>query len=387
MAATAKPDGYTIAQIPITVIRLPLMQKTAWDAVKDFTYIVHLTGYAFGVTTKADGPFKTWADVVDFAKANPGKVTYATPGAGTSLHIGMEQIAAKAGIKLTHVPFKGDAEKQCGRARRPHHAAGGRQRLEAAGRRRHSCGCSTIWTDKRSKNWPDVPTLKELGYPVRVRLPVRHRRPEGHGPEAVQVLHDAFKKALEDPEMLAVLDKFLMVPNYANQKGYLEIIKQTTAYEKQALERIRACREVPRWGIGPDHGFEKYLRERLKLRTWDTLAGVKAGHNRRKRMRLRNFVTACIGGCRRPGRAHRSRGADLSDQADHHDRALAGRRLDRRRHARHCGGRRQASRPADHHRQQGRRLRHARARRRWPPRPSPTATRSRRCRSRSCACR
>ena len=51
MAATAKPDGYTISQIPITVIRLPLMQQASWDAEKDFSYIVHLTGYTFGVTT------------------------------------------------------------------------------------------------------------------------------------------------------------------------------------------------------------------------------------------------------------------------------------------------------------------------------------------------
>ena len=110
MAASAKPDGYTIAQIPITVFRLPLMQEVSWDAGKDFTYIVHLTGYTFGVTTSAEGPFKKWQDVVDYAKANPGKVTYATPGAGTSLHIGMEQIAGLAGIKLTQVPFKGGAE-------------------------------------------------------------------------------------------------------------------------------------------------------------------------------------------------------------------------------------------------------------------------------------
>ena len=136
MAANAKPDGYTIAQMPITVMRLPLMQKTAWDALKDFTYIVHLTGYTFGITTKADGPFKTWADVVAYAKANPGKVTYATPGAGTSLHIGMEQIAARSGIQLTHVPFKGGAETNAA-------VLGGHTtlqadctRLEAAGRRR-----------------------------------------------------------------------------------------------------------------------------------------------------------------------------------------------------------------------------------------------------------
>src|SRR3954454_20709094 len=64
MAATGKPDGYTIAQIPITVFRLPLMQKTTWDATKDFTYIVHLTGYTFGVTSNAESQFKTWQDVV-----------------------------------------------------------------------------------------------------------------------------------------------------------------------------------------------------------------------------------------------------------------------------------------------------------------------------------
>ena len=110
MAAAAKPDGYTIAQLPITVFRLPLMQEVSWDPSKDFSYIIHLTGYTFGVTTNAELQFKTWKDVVDFAKQNPGKVTYATPGAGTSLHIGMEQIATLAGIKLTQVPFKGGAE-------------------------------------------------------------------------------------------------------------------------------------------------------------------------------------------------------------------------------------------------------------------------------------
>jgi tripartite-type tricarboxylate transporter receptor subunit TctC len=110
MAASAKPDGYTISQMSINVLRMPLMQQTTWDAEKDFTWIVHLTGFTFGVTTSAEGPFKTWKDVVEFAKANPGKVTYATPGAGGTLHIGMEQIAAREGIKLTQVPFKGGPE-------------------------------------------------------------------------------------------------------------------------------------------------------------------------------------------------------------------------------------------------------------------------------------
>ena len=107
MVAGAKPTAIPSRRYPITVQRLPLMQKVTWDTLKDFSYIVHLTGYTFGVTTKADGEFKTWADVVKYAKENPGKVTYGTPGAGTTLHIGMEQIAAKAGIKLTHGAVQG----------------------------------------------------------------------------------------------------------------------------------------------------------------------------------------------------------------------------------------------------------------------------------------
>ena len=91
MAATAKPDGYTLAQMPITVYRLPMMQKTSWKA-DDFTYIIHLTGYVFAMFTAADSPFKKWEDVVEYARKNPEKVTYATPGAGSSLHLGTEKI-------------------------------------------------------------------------------------------------------------------------------------------------------------------------------------------------------------------------------------------------------------------------------------------------------
>jgi tripartite-type tricarboxylate transporter receptor subunit TctC len=144
MAAAAKPDGYTIAQIPITVFRLPLMQEVSWDPAKDFTYIIHLTGYTFGVTTKRESQFKSWKDVVDFAKQNPGKVTYATPGTGTSLHIGMEQIAAMAGIKLTQVPFKGGAETNAAVLGQHTMLQADSTGLAAAGRRRQAAAADGV---------------------------------------------------------------------------------------------------------------------------------------------------------------------------------------------------------------------------------------------------
>ena len=70
--AIAKPDGYTIAQMTMGMIRLPLMQKTSFDTLKDFTHIVQLTGYIFGVSARGDSPFKTWAGVIEQAKVIPG---------------------------------------------------------------------------------------------------------------------------------------------------------------------------------------------------------------------------------------------------------------------------------------------------------------------------
>lgn len=237
MAASAKPDGYTIAQIPITVFRLPLMQNTPWDALKDFTYIVHLTGYTFGVTTKADSPFKTFQDVIEFAKKNPGKVTYATPGAGTSLHIGMEQIAARAGVKFTQVPFKGGAETNAA-------VLGGHTMLQAdstgwkglveAGQLR----LLTIWAAQRSKNWPNVPTLKELGYPFVFDSPFGVAGPRGMDPKVVAKLHDAFKKATEDPAVHAMLAKYDMVTNYKSTEDYRKFVLENIETERKVVQML-----------------------------------------------------------------------------------------------------------------------------------------------------
>jgi tripartite-type tricarboxylate transporter receptor subunit TctC len=237
MAATAKSDGYTISQIPIGVYRLPLMQDATWDPLKDFTYIIHLTGYVFATFASEQSGFKTWKDVVEFAKANPGKVTYATPGAGTSLHIGMEQMAAKEGIKLTHVPFKGASEVNVA-------VAGGHTLLGASGTSGKPLADAgklrylTIWTANRVKLFPDVPTLKEAGLPFVFDSPFGLAGPKGMDPKVVARIHDAFKKALEDPHVLAAFDKFEMVPNYMNSADYTKFVQDFMVSEKKALTDI-----------------------------------------------------------------------------------------------------------------------------------------------------
>ena len=237
MAASAKPDGYTISQIPITIFRLPLMQQTSWDPEKDFSYIVHLTGYTFGVTTNVDTPFKKWQDVIDYAKANPGKVTYATPGAATSLHIGMEQIAAKAGVKFTQVPFKGNAESNAavlGNHTMLQADGTGWKPLVDAGKLR----LLMIWTAERSKNWPDVPTMKELGYPFVFDSPFGIAGPKGMDPKVVAKLHDAFKKAIEEPALLETLAKYDMVANYKSTEDYRKFVTEQIESERKVVDSL-----------------------------------------------------------------------------------------------------------------------------------------------------
>ena len=242
MAATAKPDGYTIAQIPITIFRFPFMAKTTFDPSADFTYIIGVSGYTFGVVVRADAPWKTFQEFLADAKANPGKINYGTPGAGTSLHITMEQIAKRQGIKWTQVPFKGNAEVMNALLGGHIHAvadSSGWAQLVNAGQFR----LLVTWGAARTKNWPNVPTLRDLGIDIVSNSPFGIAGPRGMEPKIVKVLHDAFKQGLEEPSYaaaMATLDQELF---------YLS----SEDYQKFAMQQIeQARRSVAELGLKQD---------------------------------------------------------------------------------------------------------------------------------------
>jgi tripartite-type tricarboxylate transporter receptor subunit TctC len=241
MAATARPDGYTIAQIPITVFRFPFMTKTTFDPSTDFTYIIGVSGYTFGVVVRDDAPWKSFQDLTADAKSNPGKINYGTPGAGTSLHITMEQIARQQGIKWTHVPFKGNAESMNALLGGHIHVvadSSGWAQLVNAGRFR----LLVTWGVARTKNWPDVPTLREIGIDMVSNSPFGIAGPKGMDPKIVRVLHDAFKKGLEEPSYSAA------VANLDQELFYLS----SEDYQNFAMQQIEEARRfITELGLGP----------------------------------------------------------------------------------------------------------------------------------------
>lgn len=233
----AKPDGYTLAQIPLGVFRLPYTTKISWDPVADISYILGITGYAFGIVVPADGPIKQWSDFVAWAKANPGKLSYGSTGVLTSPHLTMEDIAQRLGLALNHIPYKGSADlmqsllggqimaaaDSTGFA--PHVASGKLRVLNT-------------WGEQRLAKFPDVPTLKELGIPIVQASPYGLGGPKGMDPALVQRIHDAFKAAMEAPahvEALAKYDQQLMPMTPAQ---YTRFAEDTYKREKALVDKL-----------------------------------------------------------------------------------------------------------------------------------------------------
>jgi tripartite-type tricarboxylate transporter receptor subunit TctC len=234
---SAAPDGYTLSQLPHGVFRIPHMQKTTFDTLKDFTWIACLTGYTFGLVVPADSPIKSIADLVAYARANPEKFTYGSTGIGTSPHLAVEEFAQRAGIKLTHVPFKGNADNMQailgGHTMAASDATGWAPHVESGKLR-----LLATYGSKRTKRWPNVPTLDELGYKTVSDSPFGVCGPKGMDPTVVRTLHDAFKKTLEDPAVLASFDKFDQTVIYMDTEQYTRFARESFAAEKATIERL-----------------------------------------------------------------------------------------------------------------------------------------------------
>jgi tripartite-type tricarboxylate transporter receptor subunit TctC len=234
----ARPDGYTITQMHLSIIRRPFIVRTPpWDAVNDFSHIIGLTGWLFGIAVKSDGPIKSWADYLAYARANPGKLTYTTSGIATTNHLTMEELSAREKVELVHVPYRAANEAAVAVASGEVMSVADASSwgpLVEGGQLRLIC----VWSAERSKRFPDAPTLRELGYDMTVTSPYGLSGPKGMDPGVMRVLHDALKNALFTPENTRVREQFDMPLEYYDTAAYLDFVRRRAAYEKQMAERL-----------------------------------------------------------------------------------------------------------------------------------------------------
>ena len=235
----AEPDGYTIGQIPITVYRHALMNRVSWNPVNDLTPIVQVSGVTFGLLVPADSPWSNLNDLLSWARSHPGQLLMGSTGIGTTAHLAMEEILLENSISYSHIPYKGTTEQMLAIASNQL-MAGVNSTGFAPWVDQHKIRLLAIFSAERSARWPQVPTLRELGYERSVYTsPWGLAAPHGTPPAIVQILHNAFRQAMFTPRHRAALARYDQDISYLDTAAYQQAIKETVRREKALLGRMK----------------------------------------------------------------------------------------------------------------------------------------------------
>jgi tripartite-type tricarboxylate transporter receptor subunit TctC len=208
--ATAKPDGYTILYAssgPMAVNPTLYKGKLSYDPLKSFTPVQALSQSNMLIVVNPAAPFKTLSELIAFAKKNPEKLNFGSPGQGTAQHLSAELLQAEAGIKMTHVPYKTGATQMSDLMSgvldlsfeypavvRPYIEAGKMRPIGMSGA-------------KRFKSFPDVPSVAEIGYPAAQNAGWSSIAvPAGTPPEVVEKLAAIVREAMQDPAVVQSYD-------------------------------------------------------------------------------------------------------------------------------------------------------------------------------------
>ena len=232
--ARAPADGYTIGFINTpNVLTIPIERKSNFHW-QDYDLLGNAVDDPGNFSVHADSPHKSLKELVAFAKANPGAVSYGTTGIGSDDHISALMLERAAGIKLTHVPFKGAAEV--------HNAVVGKQIMVAAMNigeaLQYAKGGSPIrqlgqMSVARTTIAPSVPTFKEQGFDIVMASLRGIAAPKGLPPAVREQLVNAIAKAAADPEFQAKAASFFAPLRYLPPAAYAAELKDTETAFKQ----------------------------------------------------------------------------------------------------------------------------------------------------------
>jgi tripartite-type tricarboxylate transporter receptor subunit TctC len=236
--ASAKADGYTIGQIPISVTRFSQLGSVQIDPLKDLTYLARTSGQNFGIAVTTSSTAKTLSELVALAKSKPGIVTYASSGVGGATHVGMEEFALAAGIQFNHVPFKGGAEAlqavMGGHVDALADSSSWAPQVKAGKMR-----LLATWGEQRTSEFKDSPTLKDAGYNVVVDAPNGVGAPKGLDAAVAMKLREAFKVAVASSEFKTACDRIDAPVLYLDGPDYETYVQSVFQKETRLIERLK----------------------------------------------------------------------------------------------------------------------------------------------------
>ncbi len=202
--AQAKPDGYTIGFLNTpNVLTIPIERKARFS-LDDFTPIANMVDDPTAFNVNVETPIKTLAELIEYAKANPGAVTVGTSGVGSDDHLAMLALERVAGIKMTHVPFAGSAPTRTALLGR--HITIGSVNLGEVTSYTGDAGRIRILGHMAAERWPGnaaAPTFREQGVDIVMGSQRGLGAPKGLPPEILAQLAKAVQQAVDDPEFQA----------------------------------------------------------------------------------------------------------------------------------------------------------------------------------------
>ncbi|AEG93251.1 tripartite tricarboxylate transporter substrate binding protein [Ramlibacter tataouinensis] len=237
--AKAPADGYTIGFINTpNVLTIPMERKSSFHW-QDFDLLGNLVDDPGNFSVHADSPYKSLKELVDHAKANPGAVSYGTTGIGSDDHISALMLERAAGIKMTHVPFKGAAEVHNGLVGKQITVAS----MNIGEALQYAKGGSALrqlgqMSTARTALAPQVPTFKEQGYDIVMASLRGVAAPKGLPSAVREQLVTAVQKAAADPEFQAKAAGFFAPLRYLPPPAYAAELKEAEAGFRQLWQAM-----------------------------------------------------------------------------------------------------------------------------------------------------
>jgi tripartite-type tricarboxylate transporter receptor subunit TctC len=215
------------------------VQKVNYDPLKDFTYIAGVSKFVYGIAVAADSPYKTAQDVVAAAKAKPGKLNIGAISYGSTGHVMQVQWSRAAGFDANFVPYKGTADTI--QAVLGHHLDAMTEASWGPLVQQGKMRVLAVAEEQRNKQFPDVPTMKELGWNVIATPFMGVAGPKGMDPKVVQTLADAFKRATTDPDFLKALEVAGQSVDYRDSAAFAKLVDATYNSEKRNVDDLKAA--------------------------------------------------------------------------------------------------------------------------------------------------
>jgi tripartite-type tricarboxylate transporter receptor subunit TctC len=239
--AKATPDGYTILLcVNSYTINTSIYRNLSWDLLRDFAPIARYAFSPMAVVVNDKVPAKNLAELVAFAKANPGKLNYGSAGAGTAPHLAAEMFAIQTGIQMVHVPYKGSAPSVTALISREVDLSFGALSAFEAFIKDGRARPLAVTTAKRSNQLPEVPTVIENGIPgFDVDIWYGFIAPAKTPPSVVRKMSDDLGKVLANSEVQASLRQRGLEPDFLDPAQTAELMRRDVARWRDVANRVK----------------------------------------------------------------------------------------------------------------------------------------------------